>query len=58
MRVSLEELQGHVGRIPINQYFQLKVLEIDDGYCKAMMPYNPSLTNTWGNTHGGLYDCY
>lgn len=55
MRVSLDELKGHVERIPINQYFRLQVLNIGEGYCEAMMPFNPHLTNTWRNTHGGAY---
>lgn len=55
MRVSLQELQDHVERIPINQYLRVQVVEIGEGYCKTMMPYNPILTNTWNNTHGGAY---
>lgn len=55
MNVSLQELQDYVDRIPINQYFHVQVLEIGEGYCKTMTPYNLALTNIWHNTHGGTY---
>ncbi len=53
--VSLPELQEYVKQIPMNQVFQLQVLEIGEGYCKTMTPYNPNLTNIWRSTHGGTY---
>jgi uncharacterized protein (TIGR00369 family) len=55
MLVSLEELRAYVAQIPINEYFQVQVLEIGEGYCKSTIPYNPILTNFWKNTHGGVY---
>lgn len=55
MQVSLKELQDYVARIPINEYLQVQVVEIGEGYCKSMTPYNPILTNAWNYTHGGVY---
>lgn len=53
LQLTLNEIQEHINKIPINQYLQLKVLEVNSGNSRIMMPYNPVLTNTWGTTHGG-----
>ncbi|MGI6453674.1 MAG: PaaI family thioesterase [Syntrophomonadaceae bacterium] len=53
--LSVEELQEYVNQIPINQHFNVQVMEIGEGYAKTMTPFNPTLTNRWHNTHGGTF---
>jgi len=53
--VSLEELQAHVNRVPVYEKYCGQVLEIREGYCRLMIPYSLSLTNTWKTIHGGVY---
>ncbi|MDD4802588.1 MAG: PaaI family thioesterase [Syntrophomonas sp.] len=55
MQVTLQELQDYINKIPINQYFNVQVVEIEEGYCKSLTPYNPVLTNFWNTTHGSVY---
>lgn len=53
LKVTIEDLQNHLGRLPTNRYLNLEVLAIDQGYARLKMPYNPTFTNSWLNTHGG-----
>ncbi len=53
MIVTLEECQGHMNQVPVNQYLNLQILEIRAGYSRVRMPFNPIFANSWNNTHGG-----
>ncbi len=53
MKVTQEECQLHMVRVPVNQYLNLSILEVEEGYCLVKMPYNPVFANSWNNTHGG-----
>jgi len=54
MMVSFEQIEAHLAQIPVNQYLQVRLLEIGEGCCKVVMPYNPQLANSWQSTHGGI----
>lgn len=49
-----EQIEAHLAQIPVNQYLQVRLMKIGEGYCKVQMPYNPLLANSWQNTHGGI----
>lgn len=53
MIVTQEECQMHMNRVPVNQYLNLEILEVREGYSQVRMPYNPIFANSWNNTHGG-----
>ncbi|MEN6348795.1 MAG: PaaI family thioesterase [Syntrophomonas sp.] len=54
MMASFEQIEAHLTQIPVNQYLQVRLVEIGEGLCKVVMPYNPQLTNSWQSTHGGV----
>ncbi len=51
---KLKDFQNFIDRTPINQYLHLQILEIEEGYTKIRMPYNPVFTTTWNSAHGGI----
>ena len=51
--VTKDDLQKHLEKLPTNQYLNLEVIDVDEGYVMLKMPFNPTFTNSWTNTHGG-----
>ncbi|MGI6453270.1 MAG: PaaI family thioesterase [Syntrophomonadaceae bacterium] len=53
MKVAIDDLYGYLQTTPTNGYLNLEVVSIDEGFCKARMPFNPNFTNANGAVHGG-----
>jgi len=53
LKAVIDELHQYLKTSPANEYLNLEVLEIGDGYCYSKMPHNPQFVNAFGTIHGG-----
>lgn len=48
-----KEAQELLDNIPFAEMFQIELLEVNEGFVKAKIPFQKEITNPYGDIHGG-----